>query len=198
MGLDMFLFKAKRIDNATPEDVCKIERYLNWLENGQKYTLIEWCGINLDEVNLDLADKYAEIKRLDDLSDVTLREEVGYWRKANQIHNYFVEQVQGGEDDCGIYEVTKGNLEDLLVRCCAVKVICDVPHSEKQEDEWEQPIQCPRVAEQLLPVCEGFFFGDYEYNQYYMSQIDETISIISKVLTETDFENEMIMYRSSW
>lgn len=198
MGLDMFLFKAKRIDGATTEDVCKIEKYLYWLENGQKYTPVEWYGFSLDEINLDLADKYAKIKRLDDWGGVTLREEVGYWRKANQIHNYFVEQVQDGEDDCGIYEVTKGNLEDLLVRCCTVKVICGIPHSENQEDTWEQPIQYQRVAEQLLPVCEGFFFGDYEYNQYYMSQIDETISIILKVLTETDFENEMIMYGSSW
>ena len=37
-------------------------------------------------------------------------EDVGYWRKANQIHNWFVQNVQGGEDDCGIYEVSQAKL----------------------------------------------------------------------------------------
>ncbi len=37
--------------------------------------------------------------------------EVGYWRKANQIHNWFVKNVQGGVDDCGYYGVTKEKLE---------------------------------------------------------------------------------------
>ena len=26
--------------------------------------------------------------------------EAAYWRKANQIHNWFVENIQDGEDDC--------------------------------------------------------------------------------------------------
>ena len=26
---------------------------------------------------------------------------LAYWRKANQVHAWFVEQVQGGKDDCG-------------------------------------------------------------------------------------------------
>ncbi len=37
-----------------------------------------------------------------------------YWRKANQIHGWFVEHVQYGEDDCGMYEVTVGDLKELL------------------------------------------------------------------------------------
>ncbi len=31
----------------------------------------------------------------------TIREEVLYWRKANAIHQWFVENVQGGEDHFG-------------------------------------------------------------------------------------------------
>lgn len=44
-------------------------------------------------------------------------EDVGYWRKANQIHNWFVQNVQGGEDDCGIYEVSQAKLIELRDTC---------------------------------------------------------------------------------
>ena len=44
-------------------------------------------------------------------------EDVGYWRKANQIHNWFVHNVQGGEDDCGICEVSQSKLIELRDTC---------------------------------------------------------------------------------
>lgn len=40
--------------------------------------------------------------------------EVGYWRKADDLHAWFVGNVQGGVDDCGFYEVSKEQLEQLL------------------------------------------------------------------------------------
>ena len=30
----------------------------------------------------------------------SINEHVGYWRKANAIHNFFVVKVQGGRDEC--------------------------------------------------------------------------------------------------
>lgn len=44
-------------------------------------------------------------------------EDVGYWRKANQIHNWFVQNVQGGEDDCEFYEVSQSKLIELRDTC---------------------------------------------------------------------------------
>lgn len=40
--------------------------------------------------------------------------QVGYWRKDDELHDWFVANVQGGKDDCGYYEVTKEHLERLL------------------------------------------------------------------------------------
>ena len=34
---------------------------------------------------------------------VFVRYEVLMWRKANAIHNWFVQNVQKGVDDCGVY-----------------------------------------------------------------------------------------------
>ena len=39
-----------------------------------------------------------------------IRQEVAYWRKANAIHKWFVDNVQGGEDDCGEYIVPRSKL----------------------------------------------------------------------------------------
>ena len=41
-------------------------------------------------------------------------EEAGYWRKANAIHRWFVDNVQDGDDNCGTYYVSIDNLKELL------------------------------------------------------------------------------------
>ena len=41
-------------------------------------------------------------------------EEVMYWRKANQIHAWFVDKVQSGLDNCGRYHVEWEQLRELL------------------------------------------------------------------------------------
>lgn len=110
-------------------------------------------------------------------------EEVGYWRKANHIHKWFVDCVQNGEDDCEKYEVTKSNLLDL-------KAVCEEVLSLKGKDEGR--------IEEILPTTSGFFFGGTEYDEYYFSDVEATIEIINKVLETTDFEKELVVYQSSW
>ena len=51
------------------------------------------------------------------MSVMDAMEEVGYWRKANQIHGWFVKNIQGGVDDCGYYKVSKQDVEELLSLC---------------------------------------------------------------------------------
>lgn len=51
---------------------------------------------------------------------VSLRGNAGYWRKTNAVHRFFVEHAQGGEDDCGEYDVDRGVLRELLTRCLRV------------------------------------------------------------------------------
>ena len=112
--------------------------------------------------------------------DSYVLEEVGYWRKANAIHQWFVDNVQDGEDDCHYHnEVTKAHLEELMMLCGMV-------------------LDKPYLARKLLPTQEGFFFGPTEYDDWYFKQLNRTIEIVQNVLKETDFETEMIAYCSSW
>ena len=111
-----------------------------------------------------------------------LSEEVGYWRKANAIHRWFVENVQNGVDDCGRYNVSKEQLEELLENCKEV-----IKNHLNEEDDYS-----------ILPTEDGFFFGSTEYDEWYYEDISSTIKILEKVLAETDFENYQITYQSSW
>jgi hypothetical protein len=103
-------------------------------------------------------------------------EEAGYWRKQNQIHRWFVQNVQDGIDNCGEYYVSKSDLEKLLELCLAVKL----DHSQ---------------AEELLPAASGFFFGNTEYDEWYFNGIDNTIDILKEALKDEDGD---YYYSSSW
>ena len=115
--------------------------------------------------------------------------EVGYWRKANHIHAWFVDNCQDGIDECQTTEVDKKKLEELLSIC---RIIINpgggpVPLVVKET-----------IAQEKLPTREGFFFGCTEYDEYYYEDVKETMNILEKVLAETDFENESIYYSASW
>ena len=136
--------------------------------------------------------------------------EVGYWRKANAIHKWFVENVQSDVDDCGYYEVSKEQLEELLDVCIKVRDCSKlengwVKNGERYENgQWlpcveeGEYIVNPEDAENLLPTQDGFFFGSTNYDQWYMQDIIDTIDILTKALETTDFDREMITYSSSW
>jgi hypothetical protein len=104
-------------------------------------------------------------------------EEVGYWRKANQIHEWFVQNVQDGKDDCQESYVSREQLEELLGVCRIVKI-------DKEK------------AEQLLPTQSGFFFGGTEYDEYYYQDIDNTIEILEEALSDETADD--FAYRASW
>jgi hypothetical protein len=102
-------------------------------------------------------------------------EDVGYWRKANQIHQWFVQNIQKDVDDCGEYGVDSNQLKELLKICKEIK-----------EDNSKASI--------LLPTQEGFFFGNTEYNDWYFKDVEDTIAIIEPLIEC----KEEIYYHSSW
>jgi hypothetical protein len=113
-----------------------------------------------------------------------IEEEVGYWRKANHIHNWFVENVQSGSDDCREYVVSEERLAELLDIC-------------------KEVLEDPTKGEQLLPTTPGFFFGSTDYDEWYIKDIQHTIEVLESVLEsiKVSKENKVysdIYYSSSW
>ncbi len=98
---------------------------------------------------------------------------VGYWRKANQIHAWFVREVQDGVDECQETPVSWETLQEL-------KALCEKALETKDAT--------------LLPPHEGFFFGVTEINKGYWEDITYTVDILSK-LDDVDGD---YYYHSSW
>lgn len=227
MGLDMYLYKAPRVGNVTANQVVVLDSYFDWLRSkseGDKYancSFEKWCGHSEDEIEEIGENAISMLKDAvhtryyvwdtdKEYPNNSIYDEIAYWRKANQIHKWFVDNVQGGEDDCGNYEVSEEQLRDLLAACVTVKVNSRMVKAKikngmimrdgKLVDSLEdgKAIVNPEIAERLLPTCSGFFFGSEEYDQYYMDDIDDTIKQLNKILDETDFEKEIVFYHASW
>lgn len=155
MGLDQYLYAKQYLSPS------------EWrgAEAAQKYNAV------IEAVN-------ASTLVYNDLPSAQVEVKVGYWRKSNQIHQWFVENCQGGEDDCREYNVSREQLQELIDLCKQV--------SENHE-----------LAGELLPTQGGFFFGSTEYDEYYFGDIEETISMLETVLKETP-EDWDFYYQSSW
>ena len=112
-------------------------------------------------------------------------EELCYWRKANHIHNWFVKNVQGGDDDCEEYLVSLPEIKQLMDVC--YEVIID-----------------NSKAEELLPTSEGFFWGSTNYDEFYFTQTSNTYKILKELVEELETYNtpinnsSWIRYRASW
>lgn len=121
----------------------------------------------------------------------TIIEKVGYWRKANQIHNWFVQNVQGGHDNHDEYRVSREQFQNLL------DDINTVLNAKGYDDEAD-------VIEDLLPTHDGFFFGSTEIGEWYWGDLEYTKNLIQTVLNEIDEveKNNHIYvtfyYQASW
>jgi hypothetical protein len=178
MGLDMYLTKTKRVDSLTIEDYSKVTNELPW----DKKDYNAWAGLKgicpdiegVEELNSEVHESGNYTKYL------SLTKEIGYWRKANAIHNWFVENCQDGIDECQLSEVSREDLEDLLENCYKV-------------------VNKKSNPEETLPPTGGFFFGNTDVSHpYYMDYIKSTISILEKAIAKTDWEKEIVFYRASW
>ena len=103
--------------------------------------------------------------------------EAMYWRKANQIHAWFVDNVQNGQDDCRPYYVMRSQLQEL-------------------KDLVDQCLADRTAAPLLLPPQAGSFFGGLEIDDWYWQDLERTSQELAEVLLMDD--RWEFYYRSSW
>ena len=110
--------------------------------------------------------------------DITL----GYWRKANAIHNWFVKNVQDGIDECQKAFVERHHVVELLELV------------NKVLDNRE-------LAPTLLPPTSGFFFGSTDLDEWYWGDIEHTKKVLENALSVLDNSGNYhvsLYYQSSW
>ena len=105
---------------------------------------------------------------------------VAYWRKANAIHDWFVQNVQEGVDECQEAWVSREQLQELVDIC-------------------KQVLENPKKAKDLLPTRSGFFFGSTEYDEWYKQDLTYTVERLEKILADPAFDKGIdFYYQSSW
>ena len=152
---------------------------------------------------------FPEIKDTGNLNSVEVSFEIGYWRKANAIHKWFVDNCGEGNDDCRPVYVSRKNMEDLLALCKDVinKVVLEdgklhagtrsTPEKGIEEIyEDGKVIVNTEVAKELLPTSSGFFFGVLDYDEWYMNDIKHTIEVLEYALSLP--EDYDFYYNASW
>ena len=103
--------------------------------------------------------------------------QVASWRKANAIHGWIIDRT-GAVDDCTPINLVKQDLYDLREIC--IEVLSD-----------------PDKAEKLLPPTKGFFFGSYDIDEWYWSDIQDTVDKLNKIIDES-VDDAVFEYQASW
>jgi len=107
---------------------------------------------------------------------LTANQLVMYWRKANHIHAWFVDNVMDGEDKCRVYDIDLDMLKDLARTC-------------KRALETQDPDH--------LPTRAGFFFGSTEIDDWYWDVVRDTHAKLTKLIAEHK-KNYTYQYIPSW
>jgi hypothetical protein len=165
MGLDMYLHAKKYVEKV------------NWqaLQNNDE------LSYDSPEVVFPLWNNIVETAGMKDVAvdiyGVHVEVTCAYWRKANQIHAWFVKNVQGGEDNCGEYYVSHEKLKSLL----------DLVNKALAE---RNP--------NLLPPQAGFFFGGTDIDEWYWQDLKNTKAKLDRVFALPEMSKLSFYYTSSW
>jgi hypothetical protein len=155
MGLDMYLSAKRYLWSDKDKEISQKVNEILGVEGDQERRF-NGSSLVVKEISLDAM----------------------YWRKANAIHGWFVNVVQGGEDDCNSYDVDREQLVALRDLC---KDILEHPDAERDED---------------LEPTQGFFFGSYEKDEWYYEDLKNTVEGLDRVLALPD--EYSFSYQASW
>lgn len=147
---------------------------------------------------------------------MSVRQCVGYWRKANAIHGWFVRELADGVDNCRDIYVPKEALIKLRDNCVDElanrakakpneskhvikveegdtdvfnKIIADI----KQEHE---NTKTKVITNDPLAPTAGFFFGSNEKDEWYYNDLEYTVELINSLLANKNTYD--YYYRASW
>lgn len=161
MGLDMYLWKRKYGD---------IYDFKKDYENSKAKKI----KITIENEFPDGEIKKQEYGVENPEHDAEILLPVAYWRKANEIHRWILENTKQEKDDCKKIWISGKKLQELVDIC-------------------KQILEDHSKAEELLPTQEGFFFGGTEYDEWYFQDLENTI----RQLKDIDPSAEYI-YQASW
>lgn len=224
MGLDMYLYQLKKIDNEdNVKDVVNANIYYflknnHQIENNKQgfkelKRFLKIAGIQCKDLNYGIIKKYKKVLEKNNPLD----DEIVYWRKANAIHSYLIENSLesdevGSYDDynCKYLTILSETLIDLRDRCQLILdkseiVDGDIEASRIFKDGEVIPvyvegeiIKDSDIAEELLPTRGGFFHGSIDYDEYYIDSLKYTIQELNELFEQDGCDNYIYLYYPYW
>jgi hypothetical protein len=153
MGLDMYLLAKRYISPYDPADaeLTKLAKTINFGDG--------IMGMDIREVTF----------------------EAMYWRKANAIHRWFVDNIQDGVDNCAEYYV-------------------DIKYLTELRDLCKKVLEDPTKAMELLPTKSGFFFGSTDIDEFFIDDLTNTVERFDYLLDLPEVKDHSVSfyYHSSW
>jgi len=171
MGLDMYLSAKRYLWNKTDDVIAEKVGEIIGVQ-GDTEKRFNGSSLVVKEISLDAM----------------------YWRKANAIHGWFVNVVQGGEDDCNSYDVEREQLLELRDLCS--KILARHEAMKTMNDDQLEEMEDFDEDELSLEPTEGFFFGSTEKDEWYWEDLKNTVEGLDRVLALPD--EYSFSYQSSW
>lgn len=156
MGLDMMLSVKKGVPgwaHRGPEAVLQLQKVCEAV-GIQACTECPWATVEID---------------------------IAYWRKANQIHGWFIRECAAGDGNVTTIEISRQDLTRLRDLCRS--------GLEAKSEHW---------AMEHLPPMEGFFFGTYDIDEWYWLNVEKTVALLTAALNLPDNGDHTFHYRASW
>ena len=167
-----------------------LDQYLNVSQSESNWNFeVDKRGEN-DKYNKILDIMGLDKAKLEHHPSVTIEYTAIYWRKANQIHGWFVDNLGEGEDTCQEMYVPREALVELQSECAKL-----LSAKATLDDE-----AVKELAAEVLPPMGGFFFGTYEIDEWYWRDIQHTYDSLTELLSEIPEGSwdHRITYQASW
>lgn len=209
MGLDMYMYVSRKGDEKklriVYDEETKEEMLMHPDGSKEKMTIKSICARG--RYGWAYYNEAGKRIKQDEISN-HLCAEFMYWRKFNALHNWFVENYEGGnEDDCRTHEVSIEKIRSLVK--LFEKIISKLPRNIYKifKTDWEKAdeICAKAVADnkelfaELFPTTTGFFFGSTKYDAYYFWEIYRTLRQFKRLVEMYDNgEVYKVEYCASW
>jgi len=125
--------------------------------------------------------------------------EAAYWRKANAIHAWFVDNVQDGRDECQRSYVSVEQLQELVKTCERIlaTVVWGTPIQHEGYEESVVESFDMEAVEELSPRS-GFFFGSVELDNWYFESLKDTVEMLQPWIEYAEPHGVSLYYQASW
>ena len=194
MGLDIYFYKQNKMNPEREEALKKFneaDEALNdfWTRHPEFDRAAHGGSIREEHDKLETTYKICRSTYNESME----REEVAYFRKVNLLLPFF-----GYKENCTYLTITKDQVEDLIGTCSNV-----LDHFSKLYQYYDKKVIYNKeewidYCQETLPNQDGFFFGSYEYDEWYLDKVEHVKKLFEEVIENVDWERQDLTMYCWW